>query len=155
VANTGDSNADLGPLQQKAKETGLAYFEISGEIESEIAELPEDERIQFSADYGLEQPARDRFLQNLYADLDLISFLTVGEDEVRAWTIKRDTLAPRAAGKIHSDLERGFIRAEVVFWKDLADAGNMADVKKAGKFKLEGKNYIVRDGDVVNILFNV
>jgi ribosome-binding ATPase YchF (GTP1/OBG family) len=105
---------------------------------------------------GLEEPAQDRLIREVYALLDLISFLTAGEDEVRAWTCERGTHAPRAAGKIHSDLSRGFIRAEVVAYDDFVAAkSSMTEAKKAGKVRLEGKDYVVKDGDIVNFRFNV
>ena len=128
---------------------------LCGQMEMEIAQLPEEERAAFLETYAITEPAAHRVIRLCYELLGRISFLTVGPDECRAWTILRDTHAPQAAGAIHSDLERGFIRAEVINWKELLDLGSYAEAKKKGKLRLEGKAYIVQDGDVVNILFNV
>ena len=128
---------------------------LCGQMEMEIAQLPEADRAEFLESYGIEEPAAHRIIRLCYELLGRISFLTVGPDECRAWTILRDTLAPQAAGAIHSDLERGFIRAEVIHWKELLDLGSYAEAKKKGKLRVEGKSYIVKDGDVINILFNV
>ena len=114
------------------------------------------EAAEFRRDLGLplESPL-DRAIQAAYSLLGLQSFLTAGEDECRAWTVRVGASAPEAAGKIHSDLERGFIRAEVAHWKELVEAGSNAELKKRGKLRTEGKSYVVQDGDVINILFNV
>lgn len=154
VANTGERSGDTGPLRAAAAEQGLAFFEIQGAAEMEIAQLPPDDQSEFLAALGAEEPARDRFVRTIYDALGLISFLTVGEDEVRAWSVPRDVPAAQAAGRIHTDLERGFIRAEVVFWKELVDAGGLKEAKTAGKLRLEGRDYTVRDGDVLNIRAN-
>ena len=124
-------------------------------IETEIADLSSDDQQSFLEDLGITETARPRFIRTCYAMLDLISFFTVGEDEVRAWTINRGTPAVRAAGKIHSDLERGFIRAETVAYDDFIAAGKMSKAREAGKLRLEGKDYVVKDGDIMNIRFNV
>jgi len=121
----------------------------------EIAALEPEERGAFLADLGVTESARERFIQAAYALLDLISFLTTGEDEVRAWTIRRGTTALKAAGKIHSDIERGFIRAEVVAYDDFIKYGSDAKCREAGKLRLEGKDYVVRDGDIIHFRFNV
>jgi hypothetical protein len=110
---------------------------------------------EFLADLGLKESALSRFIRSAYDLRDLISFFTVGEDEVRAWTIRRGTNAHRAAGKIHSDLERGFIRAEVTPYEVFMDYGSEAAVKNAGKLQVEGKNYLVSDGDIMHVRFNV
>ena len=115
---------------------------------------PEDQA-EFLADLGLEESALDRFIRAAYGLLDLISFFTVGPDEVRAWTIRRGTQAQRAAGKIHSDLERGFIRAEVTPYDVFMEHGSEAAVKDAGKLQVEGKTYVVSDGDIMHVRFNV
>ncbi|KIX15928.1 DUF933 domain-containing protein [Dethiosulfatarculus sandiegensis] len=128
---------------------------IRAGIESELAELSEEERAEFMADLGITESALDRLIQAGYQALDLISFFTVGEDEVRAWTVERDALAPRAAGVIHTDLEKGFIRAEVMRYEDLMEQGSEAAVKKAGQMKLVGKDYQVQDGDILHVRFNV
>jgi ribosome-binding ATPase YchF (GTP1/OBG family) len=117
--------------------------------------MEEAEQKEFLASLGLEEPAKNRFIRGAYELLDLISMLTAGEDECRAWPIQRGTPAPRAAGKIHSDIERGFIRAEVVPWQELIELGSEAKCRDAGKLRVEGKSYVIQDGDVVNFRFNV
>ncbi len=128
---------------------------MAGRIEREIAELAPEDQAAFLRDAGLERSARDRFVRAAYRKLDLVSFLTTGEDEVRAWTIPRGTVAAKAAGKIHSDIEKGFIRAEVIAYDDLVRYGGEAECRKAGKARREGKEYEVVDGDVVHFRFNV
>jgi len=128
---------------------------LSASVEAEIAQLDPADQAAFLADLGLAESARARFVRTAYELLDLISFFTVGEDEVRAWPIRRGTHARAAAGKIHSDLERGFIRAEVMAYQDFIAHGSEHAVKEVGKFKLEGKDYIVADGDIMSIRFNV
>ncbi len=128
---------------------------LSGKIEMEIAALEADDRQAFLEDLGLKATARERFIRAAYELLDQISFLTSGEDEVRAWTIKRGTHAVKAAGKIHSDIERGFIRAEVVHYDDFVQYGSDAKCREHGKLRLEGKEYVVKDGDIVHFRFNV
>jgi GTP-binding protein YchF len=128
---------------------------MAGRIEREIAELAAEDQVPFLRDAGLDRSARDRFVQAAYRKLDLVSFLTTGEDEVRAWTIPRGTVAVKAAGKIHSDIEKGFIRAEVIAYDDLVRYGGEAECRKAGRARLEGKDYEVADGDVVHFRFNV
>ena len=134
---------------------GLPVLELSAKIEEEIAQLPPDERKEFLADLGVEASARDRLVQACYARLNLVSFLTAGEDECRAWTIPAGTDAVTAAGEIHSDIARGFIRAETVAFDDLRAAGDMKGVRAAGKVRLEGKTYVVQDGDIINFRFSV
>jgi ribosome-binding ATPase len=121
----------------------------------EIAQLEEAERMAFLKEIGIEEPARDRFIRISYALMNLIGFFTTGEDEVRAWTITQGTVAKKAAGKIHSDIERGFIRAEVVEYDDFIVHGSEAKCKEAGKLRLEGKDYVVRDGDIIHFRFAV
>ncbi len=128
---------------------------VSAKIESELAEMEDEEREAFMADLGLSESGLDRVIKTGYRLLDLISFLTAGEMESRAWTIRKGTRAPQAAGVIHSDMERGFIRAEVVAYEDLVAAGSMAAAREAGKVRLEGKDYVMQDGDVVHFRFNV
>ncbi|HXQ24545.1 MAG TPA: DUF933 domain-containing protein, partial [Candidatus Acidoferrales bacterium] len=128
---------------------------LSGKIEMEIAALEADDRQAFLEDLGLKATARERFIRAAYELLDQISFLTSGEDEVRAWTIKRGMTAVKAAGKIHSDIERGFIRAEVVHYDDFVQYGSDAKCREHGKLRLEGKDYVVRDGDIIHFRFNV
>ena len=135
---------------------GVAIAALCAKIEAELALLPPDEAAEFRRDLGVaaESPL-DRTIQAAYSLLGLQSFLTAGDDECRAWTVQRGATAPEAAGKIHSDLERGFIRAEVARWDELVEAGSNAELKKRGRLRTEGKGYVVQDGDVINILFNV
>jgi GTP-binding protein YchF len=134
----------------------LDAIALCAKVEMEIARLDETDAEVFLKDLGIEEPALTRMIITTYRLLNLISFFTVGEDEVRAWTITRGTAAPEAAGEIHSDLERGFIRAETVGWQELLDCGgSWAEVKEKGRLRVEGKQYIVQDGDVMNIRFNV
>ena len=128
---------------------------VSAKIEEELSGLEDDEKAEMLAEYGLEESGLDKLIETSYRLLGLMSFLTAGVQEVRAWTIKRGTKAPQAAGKIHSDIERGFIRAEVVGYNDLVECGSEAAAKEHGKFRLEGKDYVMQDGDVVNFRFNV
>lgn len=128
---------------------------LSAKVEDDIAHMTPEEQAEFVAALGLAEPARDRFVRAAFALLDLISMLTAGPDECRAWPIRRGTAAHKAAGKIHSDIERGFIRAEVTRWDDLVALGSEAKCREAGKLRLEGKDYIVQDGDVVHFRFNV
>lgn len=142
-------------LMAYAGQRSLPSMEICGKIEMEISQLPGDDREIFLADLGVSQSGVDRLARVVYDYLGLISFFTVGEDEVKAWTIRKGTEARRAAGKIHSDIERGFIKAEVVKYNDLESLGNMAKIKEKGLFRLEGKDYTVEDGDIINFRFNV
>ncbi len=128
---------------------------MCGQVEMDIAQLAPEEQGDFLRDLGLAAPARDRFIVAAYGLLNLISFLTAGEDECRAWPIQRGTKAQRAAGKIHSDIERGFIRAEVIAYTDFITYGSEAKCKEAGKLRLEGKDYVVQDGDIIHFRFNV
>jgi ribosome-binding ATPase YchF (GTP1/OBG family) len=134
---------------------GLDGIAVAGKLEMEIAQLAEADREPFLKEAGLKETARERFIRASYRLLDLISFFTTGEDEVKAWTVKRGTPARKAAGKIHSDIERGFIRAEVVGYDDFIALGSEAKCKEAGKLRLEGKDYEVRDGDIIHFRFNV
>ncbi len=131
---------------------GLA---LSAKVEMEVAQLEEKDRQAFLAELGIQEPARDRFIRASYQLLDLVSFFTSGEDEVKAWTIGQGTTARKAAGKIHSDIERGFIRAEVVAYDDFVRYGSDAKCREAGKLRLEGKDYAVQDGDIIHFRFNV
>jgi len=128
---------------------------ISARIEEELAQLEPEEAQAFLADMGLERPGLERLIRTGYHTLGLITFLTAGEKEVRAWTVKSGSKAPQAAGEIHSDFERGFIRAEVVSYEDLVATGSIANARAKGKLRVEGKEYVVKDGDVMNFLFNV
>lgn len=142
-------------VRAKLEQEGVGSLSFCAQIEMEIAALDAAERGAFLADLGLQESARDRFVQAAYALLDLVSFLTSGEDEVRAWPIRRGTTAVRAAGKIHSDIERGFIRAEVVAYEDFIRYGSEAKCREAGRLRLEGKEYLVQDGDIIHFRFNV
>lgn len=128
---------------------------VSAKIEEELSGLDDEEKAEMLGEYGLDESGLDKLIQTSYKLLGLMSYLTAGVQEVRAWTIKRGTKAPAAAGKIHSDIERGFIRAEVVGYDDLVECGSEAAAKEKGKFRLEGKDYVMQDGDVVNFRFNV
>ena len=128
---------------------------LSASVEAEIAGLEPDDQVAFLEDLGLDEPALARFIRTAYGLLDLISFFTVGEDEVRAWTIRRGTRAREAAGRIHSDLERGFIRAEVTPYETFVELGSEQAVKDAGRLQVEGKDYVVSDGDIMHVRFNV
>jgi hypothetical protein len=132
-----------------------AVVPLCGKIEAELAQLEDEDAQAFMDDLGITAPARNRVIQLSYELLGLISFLTTGPDEVRAWTIRHNTPAVEAAGAIHSDIQRGFIRAEVVAYDDLVAAGGMTEAKKAGVVRFEGKQYIVKDGDICHFLFNV
>jgi hypothetical protein len=127
---------------------------LQGKLEMEIAQLPPDEAQMFLQEYGIEEPSLSRMIKLSYDLLGLLSFFTVGEDEVRAWTVRRGATAPEAAGEIHTDLQKGFIRAEVFSYDDLTAAGGIPEVKARGKLRLEGKDYVVQDGDILNIRFS-
>jgi ribosome-binding ATPase YchF (GTP1/OBG family) len=150
-----EADALESSLRAAAEARSIAVMALRPNIENEIAQLGPDDQQAFLADLGLSETARARFIRACYAMLNLISFFTVGEDEVRAWTIRRGTPAVRAAGKIHSDLERGFIRAETVSYDDFMLAGKLSRARETGKLRLEGKDYVVEDGDILNIRFNV
>jgi ribosome-binding ATPase len=143
------------PLVDAAVRRKLGLVALSAQIEMDIAQMPPDEQKEFLASLGIGEPAVNRFIRAAFELIDLVSMLTAGPDECRAWPIPRGTPAPRAAGKIHSDIERGFIRAEVVRWDDLVALGSEAKCRDVGKLRVEGKDYIVQDGDVVNFRFNV
>ena len=136
-------------------ELQAAGLVLSASVEAEIAGLPPEEQSAFLEDLGLHESALARFIRASYSLLDLISFFTVGQDEVRAWTIRRGMHAREAAGRIHSDLERGFIRAEVIPYDVFMTHGSEHAVKEAGRLQLEGKEYVVRDGDIMHVRFNV
>jgi len=158
VVNVSESEAaaPLPPdVAERAAAEGAEALVLSGKVEAEVAELDAADRAAFLADLGLAASARDRFIRASYALLDLISFLTAGEDECRAWPIRRGTTAVKAAGKIHSDIERGFIRAEVVAFDDFIACGSEAKCRAAGKLRLEGRDYVVQDGDVIHFRFAV
>ncbi len=155
LATDGVSNQGVEAVRSYAAGEGFEVFVICAQIEQEIAELEEEEKQMFLEDLGLKESGLDKLIAASYRILGLISFLTAGEDECRAWTIRKGTKAPQAAGKIHTDFERGFIRAEVVNYKDLLDNGSLAAAKEKGVVGLEGKDYVVKDGDVILFRFNV
>lgn len=134
---------------------GIPVIEISARLEMEIGELPPADREAFLADLGLKESGLDRLARTAYERLGLVSFFTVGEDEVRAWTVRRGATARQAAGKVHSDIERGFIRAEIFHYNDIARLGGAAGVREAGLYRLEGKDYPVQDGDIIDFRFNI
>jgi GTP-binding protein YchF len=150
-----DSNKYVNQVREYAEKEDSEVVVLSGKIESEIAELEDEEKGFFLEELGLTESGLDKLIQKSYKILGLISFLTTGPKETRAWTVKRGSTAPQAAGKIHTDFERGFIRAEVVSYDDLDKLGSMVKVKENGKLRLEGKEYIVKDGDVILFRFNV
>ncbi|MCL2050159.1 MAG: redox-regulated ATPase YchF [Lachnospiraceae bacterium] len=155
LADNGKNNPNVIKMQEHAHNLGSEIFLVCAEIEQEMAQLDDDERLMFLEDLGLGESSLDKLIKTSYRTLGLMSFLTTGEDETRAWTIKIGTKAPKAAGKIHSDIERGFIRAEVVNYRDLLDLGSQAAAREKGLVGVEGKEYVVKDGDVINFRFNV
>ena len=155
LANDGADNAGVQAVREYAKETGSEVFAICAQIEEEISELDDEERQMFLDDLGLKESGLEKLIRASYHLLGLMSFLTSGEDETRAWTIKQGTKAPQAAGKIHTDFERGFIKAEVVNYKDLLENGSLAAAREKGLVRMEGKEYVVQDGDVILFRFNV
>ena len=155
LADDGASNSYVQAVREFAASQGSEVFVICAQIEQEIAELEEEEKKMFLEDLGLSESGLEKLIKASYKLLGLISYLTAGEPETRAWTIKLGTKAPQAAGKIHSDFERGFIRAEVVNYKDLLECGSLAAAKEKGLVGLEGKEYVVKDGDVILFRFNV
>lgn len=151
----GKENPLSAEVAKYAAEEGSEFIEISAEVEAEIASLPAEERADYIEGLGLGASGLDRMITKCYSLLGLISYLTAGEKEVRAWTIERGTKAPQAAGKIHTDFEKGFIRAEVVAYDDLVSSGGFTQAKEKGLVRSEGKEYVVKDGDVVLFRFNV
>lgn len=150
-----ENNELLNRVKEYAKNENSEVMPVSARIEEEISQLEEDERVMFLEELGMSESGLDRLIKASYSLLGLISYLTAGEPEVRAWTIKQGTKAPQAAGKIHSDFERGFIRAEVVHYNDLIECGTMAAAKEKGLVRSEGKEYVMKDGDIVLFRFNV
>ena len=155
LADDGANNEYVKAVREFAKENDSEVFVICAQIEQEIAELDDDEKQEFLEDLGLKESGLEKLIKASYSLLGLISYLTSGEDETRAWTIKKGTKAPQAAGKIHTDFERGFIKAEVVHYQDLLDCKTYAAAKEKGLVRVEGKEYIVKDGDVILFRFNV
>ncbi len=155
LADDGASNEGVEAVRAYAKDENSEVFVVCAQIEQEIAELDDDEKKMFLEDLGLSESGLEKLIKASYSLLGLISYLTAGEPECRAWTIKKNTKAPQAAGKIHSDFERGFIRAEIVSYDDLMDCGTYAAAKDKGLVRLEGKEYVVQDGDIIHFRFNV
>ena len=161
VCNVDDASATTGnayveKVKEALKDQNTEVLIIAGKLEAEISDLEDlEDRKEFLSDAGLAEPGVNKLIRSAYSLLNLMSFFTVGPKEIRAWTIKKGMTAPQAAGVIHSDLERGFIRAEVMKYDDYITIGSEVKVKEAGKFHVEGKNYIVDDGDILNIRFNV
>lgn len=155
LADDGASNAFVSEVRKFAENEKSEVFVICAQIEQEISELDEDEKAMFLEDLGLAESGLEKLIRASYSLLGLMSFLTAGEDETRAWTIRIGTKAPQAAGKIHSDFERGFIKAEVVNYKDLLEQGSLAAAREKGLVGMEGKDYVVQDGDVILFRFNV
>ena len=155
LSDEGDSNAYVQKVKEYAKETSSKVFVVSAKIEEEISQLEDSEKEEYLEALGIKESGLDKLIKASYDLLGLLSYLTSGEDETRAWTIKKGTKAPQAAGKIHSDFERGFIKAEVINYQDLLDCGSSAVAKEKGLMRLEGKDYVVKDGDVILFRFNV
>lgn len=153
--NNGQDNEMVKKVKEMAEKSNDETVVISCEIESEISELSEDEKQLFLKDLGLDESGLDKLIKSSYKLLGLISFLTTGEMESRAWTIKKGTKAPGAAGKIHTDMERGFIKADIISYEDLVSQGSMAAAREKGLIRSEGKDYIMQDGDVCVFKFNV
>ncbi len=155
LADDGAGNAYVQKVREFAQKEGSEVFVICAQIEQEIAELDDDEKAMFLEELGLSESGLEKLIAASYRTLGLMSFLTAGEDETRAWTIKIGTKAPQAAGKIHTDFERGFIKAEVVNYKDLLETGSLAAAREKAMVRIEGKDYVVQDGDVILFRFNV
>ena len=155
LENDGADNAHVESIRGYAGKQGSGVFVICAQIEQEIAELDDEERKMFLEDLGLRESGLEKLIKASYRLLGLHSFLTAGEDETRAWTVRLGTKAPQAAGKIHTDFERGFIKAEVVNYRDLLECGSYAGAREKGLVRMEGKEYVVQDGDVILFRFNV
>jgi len=155
LADDGASSPYVQEVRKYAAEHGAGVFVISARIEEEIAELDDDEKAEYLESLGLKESGLDKLIRASYDLLGLMSFLTAGEKETRAWTIKKGTRAPQAAGKIHSDFERGFIKAEVINYQELLDCGSLAAAREKGLVRIEGKDYVVQDGDTILFRFNV
>jgi len=155
LADDGASNEHVMNVRKFAENEGSEVFVICAKIEEEIAMLEDDEKHEFLHELGIDESGLDKLIHASYHILGLISYLTAGEQEVRAWTITRGTKAPGAAGKIHSDFERGFIKAEIIAYDALVENGSLASAKEKGLVRIEGKEYVVQDGDVIHFRFNV
>lgn len=155
LLDDGGHNAFVETVRNFASSEAAEVITFCAKIEEELADLDDEERIAFLGELGITEAGLDKLIRACYHLLDLISFLTAGPQEVRAWTIRKGTKAPQAAGKIHSDIERGFIRAETIHFDHLIEAGSMNAAKEKGNVRLEGKEYLVKDGDIINFRFNV
>ena len=155
IMNGTSENDYVKQVREYAKKENSEVMVVCAKLEEDLSGLEDEEKAEMLKEYGLEESGLDKLIQASYKLLGLMSFLTAGEQEVRAWTIKMGTKAPKAAGKIHSDIERGFIRAEIVTFDDLVECGSEAKAKEKGLYRLEGKDYVMQDGDVVNFRFNV
>lgn len=154
-SNDSINNSYYKEVEQISKNEQAGILGICAELEAEISGMSQNEKMEFLSDIGLSRSGLDRLISSCYDLLGLISFITAGKDEVRAWTIKKDTKAPQAAGKIHTDFERGFIRAEIISFDDLNKCGSISNAREKGLVRSEGKEYIMRDGDVALFRFNV
>ena len=153
---SGEGNEYVKAVREYAEAEGSGVVVICAKVEAELSELDDEEKAMFMEELGIEESGLDKLIKSSYALLDLISFITTGEDETRAWTIRRGTLAPQAAGKIHSDFEKGFIRAETIAYDKLMEVdGKLSAAKEKGWLRSEGKEYVVKDGDIMHFLFNV
>ena len=156
AADGSEDNEHVAAVRKLAEEEGSQVVVISAKVEAELSELDDEERDMFLEELGISESGLDKLIKSSYALLNLISFITTGEDETRAWTIKRGTLAPQAAGKIHTDFEKGFIRSETISYDKLMEAGGkLSAAKEHGWLRSEGKDYEVKDGDICHFLFNV
>jgi hypothetical protein len=155
AVNVGENQLDKTFEFSSEIGSSVPVISICAKLEHELAQLDDQSRAEFKADLGLTESAVNKFVQSCYSALGLISFLTIASDELRAWPIKRGTIAHDAAGKVHTDMKRGFIRAETFAFEDLKELGSEKALKAAGKIRLEGKDYVVQDGDVINFRFNV
>jgi GTP-binding protein YchF len=157
VANVGETGSDrlLEQVRSYAAKEGAPVVPISASIESQIADLSDEDKLLFLEDMGMDEPGLNRVVRAAYGLLGLQTYFTAGPKEVRAWTVRAGATAPQAAGVIHTDFERGFIRAEIASYEDFVAHGGEAGAKEAGKLRLEGKDYTVRDGDVIHFRFNV
>ncbi len=155
AVNVGENQLEQTFDFGEAVEKNTPVITLSGKLEYELSQLDDESRATFMAEMGIKESAVSKFVGSCYSVLGLISFLTVGSDEVRAWPIKQGTIALDAAGKVHSDIKRGFIRAETFNYKDFKELGNEKAIRAAGKIRLEGKEYVVKDGDIINFRFNV
>jgi len=147
--------SEIAEVEQKVKEMGCECVTLCARLEAEIAKLGDDEQQEMLSSLGMGPGAPQTLIRAIYASMNLVSFFTVGEDEVRAWPVRRNSVAPVAAGKVHSDIQRGFIRAETVAYDDFIKVGSLPSAKRNGTMRLEGKEYQVKDGDIINFLFKV